>query len=328
MRRREFITLLGGAAMSPLEARAQQAHTVRRIGFLTGVANDSEESQTGLTAFRQELARLGWIEGRNVLIDHRWANGDPVRAQIHAKELVALLPDVFLVQASMAMRALLEVTYAIPTIFVSVSDPAFVENLARPSGNATGFTNFESSMGGKWLEVLKEMAPRTGQATAIYNPMTSPHIAAGRYLLPLEDAAGRLFIRMTNSPVHNSTEVEQVIARVADVGDGGLVVLPDPFTSNYANLIISGTAKYRLPAIYPYASMVRSGGLVSYGIDLKEQYLGAAGYVDRILRGATIADLPVQAPTKFHLAVNLKTAKALGLEVPPTLLARADEVIE
>jgi putative ABC transport system substrate-binding protein len=328
MTRREFILTVCGAAAWPLAARAQQAHTVRRIGFLTGLAENDQDSQTGLTAFRQELERLGWVEGRNVLIYYRWANGDPIRARTHAKELIALSPDVVLVNATMAMRALLEATRTIPTIFVSVSDPAFVENLARPSGNTTGFTNFESSMGGKWLEVLKEMVPRTGQATAIYNPTTSPHIAAGRYLLPLEDSAGRLVIRMTNSPVHSSTEVEQVIARVADAGDGGLVVLPDTFTSNYANLIISWTAKYRLPAIYPYESMVRSGGLVSYGINPTEQYLGAAGYVDRILRGATIAYLPVQAPAKFHLAVNLKTAKTLGLTVPPSLLARADEVIE
>ena len=338
--RREFITLLGGAAVGwPLAARAQPPERMRRIGILTNLRPDNPEA----TAFLQELAQLGWIAGRNVQIDPRWGapstrsgdarpelihSGDPERIRKFAAELIALAPDVVLAGDSQSVGALLQTTRVVPIVFASIADPVgagFVESLARPGGNATGFMNFEYSISGKWLDLLKEMAPRLTRVAVLRDAA----IAAGSGQLgAIQSAATRLGVELRTVGMRDAGEIERGLAAFARASKGGLIVTSSPLGGVHRNLTITLAAQHKLPAISSNRLFVTGGGLMSYGPDRVDQFRQAASYVDRILRGEKPADLPVQAPTKYELIINLKTAKALGLEVPPTLLARADEVIE
>ena len=329
MRRRAFIRLLGGAAAWPLGARAQQPGAMPRIAVMMGSAESDPESPPRAMAFERGLAEAGWLPGRNVHIVYRWAAGEPARMEGLAKELVELRPDVILASTTPVVASLLRATRTIPIVFVVVSDPVgsgFVESLPRPGGNITGFINIKSSLGGKWIELLKQMAPRITRVAAMFNPETAPQ--AGYYVGPFEAAAPSLGVTPITRTVRNDADIEQAIGDLAQGPPGGLVVLPDTFTAVHRGAIIAHAARNSVPAIYPFRFMATDGGLLSYGIDLIDLYRRAAPYVDRVLKGAKPADLPVQAPTKFELVVNLKTAKALGLEAPPQLLVRADEVIE
>jgi ABC-type uncharacterized transport system substrate-binding protein len=330
VKRREFITLIGGAAAWPLAARAQQSNQTRRIGVLMGPAESDPEGQSEITAFRRGLQNLGWTGGRDVRIAYRWAGGDTDRMQTFAKELMALQPDVILAATSPVVAALLRESSTVPIVFVRVADPidsGFVSNLARPGGNVTGFAFFEPSLLTKWLGLLKEIAPGIAGVTAMFNPATAP--GGGLHFLRLAEAAApSIAVELKAGPVHDVAEIERVIAALAQAPAGGLMPLPDIFLNVHRELIIELSTRYRVPTIYQYRYFATGGGLVSYGPDVVDQYVRAASYVDRILKGEKPADLPVQAPTKYELVINLKTAKALGLEVPPTLLARADEVIE
>ena len=304
---------------------------MRRIGVLTGYAESDLEAQARLAIFRQSLQELGWTIGRNLRIDYRWSRGDTDQARTLAKELVELQPDVILGETTSSVRALQQTTAAIPIVFTNLSNPlgsGFIASMARPGGNITGFTNFESSMGGKWLQILKEVVPSVSRAAIMFNPAVSTHIAKGYYLDSLEDAAKRLVVEQIATPVQKANDIENAINTLARKSDGALIVLPDTFTLVHRDLILRLTAHNRVPAVYSFRLFAQSGGLMSYGINATDQFPRAASYVDRILKGEKPADLPVQAPTKYELVINLKTAKALGLEVPPTLLARADEVIE
>ena len=330
MKRREFITLLGGAAAAwPLAARAQQTAAVRRIGVLMPFAAADAGGQALVASLRRGLKELGWTEDRNIRIEERWAADDTDRIRKYAAELVALAPDVIVGNGTAVLTALRQATRTIPIVFVAVADPVgqgFVASLARPGGAITGFGLEEPSMGGKWLDLLKTIAPHVARIAVIFNPDTAPQ---SRLFLPSMNAAGlSLTVEWTASPVGTEAEIEQVIGAAGRGQIGGLIVLPDPFTYAHRELIIALAARHRLPAIYPLRSYAESGGLIAYGINRIELYRHAASYVDRILKGAKMADLPVQMPTKFELVINLKTAKALGLDVPPTLIARADEVIE
>ena len=330
MKRRDFIALLGGATAAwSLVARAQQVERMRRIGVLIPFAESDAEAQAQVIAFRERLGQLGWTDGRNLRIDYRWAVGG-VGVRAFAKELVELRPDVIVCRASPPTAALLQETKAIPIIFLSVSDPVgdgFVASLARPGGNVTGFTNVESSLGGKWLELLKEIAPRVSQVAAIFNPKTAP--GGGSYYRRLvEDAAPFFAVKVIATPVKDAAEIERAIVSFARERNGALVVLPDLTTVSNRDLIISLAARHRLPAVYGFRFFVTHGGLISYGIDLVDLYSRGASYVDRILRGAKPNELPVQLPTKFELAVNVKTANALGLRIPQSISLRADHVIE
>ena len=330
IRRREFITLLGGAAAAwPLAARAQ-GERVRRIGQLTLNSEDDPEYRHSIAQFVHGLASLGWKEGGNIQIDHRYAAGDVERMHSLAKELVSLAPDVIFSSSTPASLALRRATKSIPIVFAQVSDPigeGFVASLARPGGHMTGLTNFEPSMGGKWLEILREIAPGVSRAALLFNPQTSPG-GGSYYSRPIEIAAAALGIQPIAMPVNAVGNMEPAVKSFARDPNGSLVVLADSFSVVNRKLIIGLAAQYRLPAIFFFRFFVTDGGLVSYGVDRSDSFRRAAAYVDRILRGAKPVDLPVEAPTKFELVVNLKTAKALGLDVPPTLLARADEVIE
>jgi putative ABC transport system substrate-binding protein len=331
MKRRDFITLLGGAAVVwPLAARAQPPDRGRRIGMLIGYAEDDQETQARLAAFRQGLERLGWTEGRNVRIDYRFAPAGPDQAQLYAKELVASRPDVLVGNSTPASIALLRETRTIPIVFVGVSDPVgsgLVASIARPGGNATGFTNFEPSLTGKWLELLKEIAPGTVRVAVIFNPKTAP--AGGAFFLgPFEQAARSFAIEPIAAPVADDAQIESTLAAIWREVGGALIVMPDAFTTVHRKLIIALAAQHRFPAIYPYRYEVVDGGLMSYGVDTVDLLRRAASYVDRILKGEKASDLAVQAPVKFDLVLNLKTVKALGLDVPEKLLALADEVIE
>jgi putative ABC transport system substrate-binding protein len=330
MKRREFITLLGGAAaIWPTGVCAQRTERVRRIGVLVGSAESDPESVPRVTAFERGLTELGWVPGRNVLIDYRWAAGEPAHMQVLAKELVELQPDVLLASSTPVVAALARETRTVPIVFVVVSDPigsGFVESLPRPGGNMTGFINIESSLGGKWLELLKELAPRISRVAAMFNPDTAPH--AEYYVRPFEVAAPSLAVKPSRLPVRGATDIEQAMFDLGRAATSGLIVLPDTFTTVHPRVIISAAASSKVPAIYPFRYMAVDGGLISYGVDLIDLYRRAAPYVDRILKGGKPADLPVQQPAKFEFAINLKTAKALGLTVPDKLLATADEVIE
>jgi len=331
MKRREVIKLIGGAAVSwPLAVRAQQHDEVRRIGVLVNVAADDPEAQTSLTAFKQALQQLGWSEGRNLQIDFRGAAGDPERMQPFAKELVAFKPHVILTRSTPVTAALLKQTRTIPIVFTVVSDPVgehFVESLARPGGNATGFTNVEFSLTGKWLELLKEVAPGIKRVAFIFNPKLAP--GGGSYYTRLIEASAPTFaVTPTVAPVHDAAEIERAIGEFVREPNGGLVVLPDATTLVHRKLIVALAERHRVPAIYAFRIIVTDGGLISYGIDVVDQFRQAAGYVDRILKGAKPAELPVQLPTKFAMDINLKTAKKLGLNVPLLMQQRADEVIE
>ena len=327
MRRRQFITLLGGAAAWPLAARAQEP---RRIGVLMGYAESDREAQAWVAAFREGLQKLGWADGRNVRIDTRWAIPDDAESrQRLAKELIALQPDLILSGNTPTTAALLQQTRTIPIIFVSVSDPVgsgFVASFTRPGGNVTGFTNIEPTMAGKWLELLKEIAPRVAKVAFLFNPATAPY--AEYYLTPFKAAASSFAVEAIAARVRDTSELESVIAAQARTPNGSLVVITDSFLNVHRVEIISLAARYRLPAIYPYRLFAELGGLLFYGIDLPDNFRRAATYVDRILKGEKPGELQIQQPTKFQLVINLKTAKALGLDVPLFLQQSADEVIE
>jgi putative ABC transport system substrate-binding protein len=330
VRRREFITLLGGAAAAwPLAARAQQRDRMRHIGVLMGYAESDREGQTFVAAFREGLQKLGWAEDRNIRIDFRWAASDVESMQRFAKELVALQPDLILSNNTPTTAALLQQTRIIPIVFASTVDPVgsgFVASLPRPGGNVTGFINMEDSMAGKWLELLKEIAPRVNRVAFLFNPATAPF--AEYFLNPFKAAARSFALEAIAAPVRDSSELESVVAAQAREPDGGLIVMNEDFTIAHRKEIVSLAARYRLPAIYPFRFFAELGGLLSYGVDLTDNFRRAAPYADRILNGASPSELPVQAPVKFELVVNLKAAKALGLDVPLLLQQRADEVLE
>jgi putative tryptophan/tyrosine transport system substrate-binding protein len=302
---------------------------VRRIGLLMAFAESDPEGQTFAAAFREGLQKLGWTEGRNIRIDARWAAGDAEAMQQLAKELVALRPDLILSPTIPTTAALLQQTRTIPIIFVNVTDPigsGFVANLSRPGGNITGFITMEPTIAGKWLELLKEIAPRVARVAFLFNPVTAPY--AEYFLNPLKVAAPSLGVEVIAAPVRDTSELESVVAAQAREPNSGLIVTPDSFMDVHRAEITSLAARFHLPAVYPFRQFSEVGGLLSYGNDQLDNFRRAAVYVDRILRGAKPSELPVQAPVKFELVINLQTARMLGLEVPPTLLARADEVIE
>jgi putative tryptophan/tyrosine transport system substrate-binding protein len=329
MRRREFITLIGGAAAAwPLAARAQQREQMRRIGVLMNLSSDDAEGQARNAAFLQGLQELGWTVGRNVRIEYRWGAGDAELFRRYASELVALAPDVILAGGGAVVPSLLQATRTVPIVFTGTPDPVgagFVESLARPGGNATGFTIYEYGISGKWLELLKEIAPHVTRAAVIRDPA----IAAGLGQWgAIQSVAPSLGVELRPLGVRDAGEIERAITAFAHSPNGGLIVTGSALAVVHRELITTLAARYRLPAVYTLPLMANAGGLISYGPDSIDPYRRAAGYVDRILKGEKPADLPVQAPTRYELVINLKTAKALGLTVPATLLARADEVIE
>jgi putative tryptophan/tyrosine transport system substrate-binding protein len=331
MRRRDFITLLGGTAVAwPLAARAQQSDRIRRIGVLMPFAESDPEAKARLAAFRQGLEKRGWSEGRNVRIDTRFAPDTSAdQAQVLAKELIALQPDLIFAQSTPVTAALQRESRTIPIVFAAVADPigsGFVASLPRPGGNITGLMLFEASVTGKWLAMLKEIAPRLERAALVVNPKTAPFY--NFYLRAAESLSPSLGIKLVPSLVENAADIERTIEAFARTPNGGIIVPPDINTIVYRDLVIALAVQYRLPAVYWSRLFVAAGGLMSYGVDIVDNFRQAAPYVDRILRGDKPADLPVQAATKFETSVNLKTAKALGLTVPPGLLVAADEVIE
>ena len=332
MKRREFITLLGGAVAWPLAARGahgQQPDRMRRIGVLTNLGADDPESLARIGAFLQGLQELGWTVGRNVRIDYRWGDvGDTDRVRTSAAELVALGPDVILAGAALTVRPLQQATRTIPIVFAQVIDPVgagFVESLARPGGNTTGFAQFEYGLSAKWLELLKEIAPHAKRVVVLRDP-TNPTGTA--QFAAIQAIAPSFGVELRPIGVRDPEEIERGITAFARGADGGLIVLSSGLAIRNRKLVVALAERHKLPAVYPFRFFVTGGGLTSYGPDLVDGYRRAAGYVDRILKGEKPADLPVQAPTKYELVINLKAAKALGLTVPPTLLARADEVIE
>jgi putative ABC transport system substrate-binding protein len=330
MRRRQFILALGGAAVWPLAARAQQGERMRRIGVLMGYAESGSSGQALIAAFREGLHKLGWIEGRNTRIDIRWATpADAESIRRFAKELVALQPDLIISSTTPITAALLQQTRTIPIIFPALSDPVgsgFVASFSRPGGNVTGFNVSEPTQSGKWVELLKEIAPRVGRVAMLFNPASAPYTEY--WLNPFKAAAARLAVEAVSAPVREGSELDSVIAAQAREPNSGLIAMPDSFTIAYRLEIISLAERYRLPAVYPFRFFAEVGGLLSYGVDLVDSYRRVATYVDRILKGEKPSELPVQAPVKFELVINLKTARTLGLDVPATLLALADEVIE
>ena len=326
--RRSFITLLGGAAATwPIAARGQQPERMRRIGVLLPAAADDAAYQTRAAGFVQRLGELGWIDGRNVRIDIHWA---PNAAEIrrHATELAVIAPDVILANGAQPLEQLRQLTRTVPIVFVGVVDPVgagYVESLARPGGNITGFTNFEYSLSAKWLELLKEIAPGVTRAAVLRDPTVAS--GSGQFGV-IQAMASLLGVEVSPIDPREAQEIERAVTAFASKPNGCLIMTPTAFSTIHRELIIALAARHRLPAIYPFGYFVTGGGLISYGPDIMDQYRRAAGYVDRILKGEKPADLPVQAPTKYELVLNLKTAKALGLDVPATVLARADEVIE
>jgi putative ABC transport system substrate-binding protein len=328
MKRREFISLLGGAAIWPLAARAQQAGQMRRIGVITGNHEADPEVQTRIGAFRHGLAELGWAEGRNFGLAYRWAAVDADRIRSSVAELIDLKPDAILSMGTPVTVALEQQTRTIPIVFTLVADPVasgLAASLAHPGANLTGFTNYEYAIGGKWVETLKASAPRVTRILAIQNPANA---GAPGLFREIESGARSLGARVTATSTLDVATMERAIETFAREPNGGLIVLPDPTTSNLRGSIVALAARHRLPAIYPFRYFAADGGLMSYGIDTADPFRRAASYVDLILKGAKPADLPIQAPTKYELVLNLKTAKALGLDVPDKLLALADEVIE
>jgi putative ABC transport system substrate-binding protein len=324
--------MLGGAAVAwPLATSpvVAQPDRIRRIAFLSGLAASDHEAQARLSALQQSLNKLGWVEGRNLRLDVRWGIGERDQMQELASELVELKPDIILGMTTPAVTALVQETKTIPIVFVNIVDPlgrGFISNTGRPGGNVTGFLNYEFSMAGKWLETLKQIAPGVRRVAVLFNPETAPY--ANAFMRVAEAAAPSLGISPIAAGVHDDGELERTMADLARLPGGGLIILPDAFTVGHRDQIVACAARYRLPAIYPLRVFVANGGLVSDGGEPTDLFRRAASYVDRILKGANPGDLPVQAPTKFHLVINLKTAKVLGLDVPSTLLARADEVIE
>ena len=329
MKRREFITLLGGAAAWPMVARAQQADGIRRIGVLMSYAADDPEARLRITALNEKLHALGWVEGHNLKIEYNWAPGGGTDTlPSHVRELAATKPELIISNSTPVLTALREEHLAIPVIFVQVTDPVgagFVESLAKPGGTITGFTDFEYAVGGKWLELLKEVNPLLVRAGVIVMPGHQGNAKIYRMMQTAAQVSGVSLIKIESREV---AEIEHTIVALSKKPHSGLIVLPGPLAINYRRQIIALVTQYRLPAVYPFRYFASSGGLISYGIDQVDQWRGAASYADRILRGERAGDLPVQQPTKFELVINLKTAKALGLTVPPALIARADEVIE
>jgi putative ABC transport system substrate-binding protein len=328
MQRRNFIMLLGGAVGWPLAVRAQQPDRVRRIGVLLNVTADDPESPARLTALAQGLQELGWIDGRNVRIDFRWGGADVERIRRYAAELVALTPDVIVCSGSPTVSALEQATSTVPIVFVQVPDPVssgHVESLAKPGGNATGFATFEYGFGGKWLELLKEISPHLTRAAVLRDVALAA--GSGQYGA-IQSVAPSLGVELSPVGVRDASEIERAVTAFARGSNGGLIVTGSSLTLFHRDLIVALAARYKLPAVYPYRYFATDGGLMSYGPNTVDPFRRAAGYVDRILKGEKPADLPVQAPTKYELVINVKTAKALGLTIPPSVLARADEVIE
>jgi putative tryptophan/tyrosine transport system substrate-binding protein len=328
MRRREFMSLLGGAVAAwPLQARAQQSERARRIGILTTQSENAPDGQARLGAFTQRLTELGWTDGRSAHLEIRWGAGDAERYRRYARELVALAPDVILADGSSSVAVLQQATRTVPIVFAGIIDPVgagLIKTLARPGGNATGFTAFEYAIAAKWLELLKEIAPSMTRAAVLRDSV----IAAGIGQFAAIQAVAPIGMELSAIDLNNDNAFEPAVAEFARGSNGGLVVTGSPFGAAHPDMIVALAARYKLPAIYPFRRYVDAGGLVAYGSDLASQFRLAAGYVDRILKGEKPADLPVQTPTKYELVINMKTAKALGLEVSPSLLARADEVIE
>jgi len=329
MKRREFISLIGGAIVTwPLAARAQQGERMRLVAFLEPISADSPGAKTLDTALRERLQQLGWTPGRNVRIEARWSGGVQAETRKYAAELIALDPDVIVTGGGPGAEAMLQATHTIPIVFVIVPDPVgsgFVKSLSRPGGNATGFMMFEYNLCGKWLELLKEIAPSVTQAAVLRDPAIAAGI--GQFAV-IQSVAPSVGIEVSPIDLLEPTQIEPAIARFAQSSNGGMIVTASAIAAAHGDLIVAAAARYKLPTVYTQTPYVDAGGLISYGPNFADQYRRAAGYVDRILKGEKPADLPVQAPTKYELAINLKTAKALGLSVPQTLLATADEVIE
>jgi len=330
MRRREFITLLCGAATAwPLAVRAQQAERVRRIGVLIAVSESDADVRKGIAIFKQRLQELGWRDGQNVRIDYRWGDAYPGQIQALAKELVDLHPDVLVGHSTPSAKGLLNQTRSIPIVFLTVTDPlgqGLVSSLSHPAGNITGFSVFEFSLGTKWVETLKQIAPGIRRVTAIFNPDTAPYY--GLYLQSINAGVSSLAVESVAIPVHSEADIENAIRKIGSEPDNGLFVLPDSHNVVHRKRIIELAAQYRLPTIYYFRYFASDGGLIAYGPDEMDLFQRTADYVNRILKGASPSNLPVQQPTKFELVINLKTAKAIGIQIPVSLLARADEVIE
>jgi putative ABC transport system substrate-binding protein len=329
MRRREFFALLGGTAIWPIVARAQQGDRVRRVGVLLAYLESDAQVQTWTKALVASLQELGWNNGRNIQLDYRWAGPDPDRLRIAAEELVRLNPDVLVPVATPALIASQHATKSIPIVFANVADPvgqSLIASFARPGGNTTGFGAFDFSMAGKWVQTIKEIAPSVTRIGVIYNPETGPYYAS--FFPFVETASGPLGVKTVSIAIHKSDLIKHTLEKLAEEPSTGVIVLPSVMFSTYRDTIIATVARLRLPTVYPFSFFAQSGGLLSYGFDVREMLKQAGGYVDRILRGAKVSDLPAQQPTKYELIVNVKTAKALGLTVQPTLLDRANEVIE
>jgi putative tryptophan/tyrosine transport system substrate-binding protein len=329
MRRREFITILAGTATWPIAGSAQQTQRIRRIGVLMASAENNVQYQTYMAAFRETFQNLGWAEGRTIQIDYRWAAFDAKLMEQFSKELLALQPEVILSNNTPTTAALLQQTRTVPVVFATVADPVgsgFVAGLAQPGGNATGFITAEASLGGKWVELLKEVAPRVSRIAILFNPTAAPY--AEYYLKPIKAAAASLAVEAATALVHDAQEIESVIAAQAREPNNALLVIPETFTQAHRAEIASAATRHRLPAVYPYRLFAEAGGLLAYGDDLTDNFRRAASYVDRILKGTKPNELPVQAPVKYELVINMKTAKALGLDVPAHLQQLADEVIE
>ena len=330
MKRRDFITLLGGAVAAwPLAARAQQGERMRRIGVLMGLVDNDQEAQSRVAAFEHGLRELGWAKGRNLWIEYRWAGGGENVLRDQAAELLGMAPDLILANSTPVTAALREQSQVVPIVFTQVTDPVgqgLVPNLAHPGGNLTGFTSFEFSIGTKWLEALKQAAPHVTRVALVFNPQSAPF--ADLFLRPVEAAAPSFAVTPIAAAVRAADDLDRVFDALAREANGGLMVLPDIGMTNHREALIALAAHHRVPAVYPFRYFAASGGLMSYGTDVAEVFRRAAGYVDRILKGEKPADLPIQSPTKYELVINLKTAKALGLAIPPTLLALANEAIE
>jgi putative tryptophan/tyrosine transport system substrate-binding protein len=329
MRRREFVSLLGGAAAWPLAASAQQTTQIRRVGVLMGIAENDPGAPGRIVSIERPLRELGWVLGRNIELLYRWGAGDTDLTRAYAKELIEVQPDVILAHTNTGMAALHREASTVPIVFVMVSDPVgmqYVDNMARPGRNVTGFTPFEPSLGGKWLSLLKEIAPNVEHIGPCFNPEAGNN--AFPFMRSIAAAAPALGIKSIVAPSRDSAEIERMISAQSQVPNSGLIFLPDAFTSAHRERIVALIARHRMPATYPLRIFSAAGGLISYGVEVNQLFREAVVYVDRVLRGTPPGDLPVQAPTKFELVINLKTAKSLGLEVPPSLLARADEVIE
>ena len=326
--RRKFVSVLVGATVAwPLDARAQQTERIRRIGVVMGYSESDPNGQLQVAAFRQQLQKLGWVEGRNIRIDWRYAADDPGHIRSIAEELLRLSPDVMVANSNLVTTVLQSVVHTIPLVFVSVSDPigsGFVTDLARPTGNITGFANYQPTMGSKWLELLRQIAPRVENVGVLLHP-EPPNIG---YLKSAEAAAPSFNIKLTGLPVNNGAEIESALTTLAAEPNAGLIVAPNAVAFANGDLIVTLAARLRVPAIYPFAFYAKAGGLISYGFDAGDQFRQGAEYVDKLLRGAKPTDLPVQHPTKFDLVLNIKTAKMLGVEVPPSLLALTDDVVE